>query len=152
MSIVELTFCSEVAAPQDRVWHWITSIEGISQELAPLARMTVPRGIENLSQLNLEPGKPLFRSWVLLLGFLPIDRSDLTLVSLEPGEGFLERSPMLSMKTWQHERRLQSKDDGTLLTDRLTFEPRTATSLVRWFVRKLFEHRHAVLRRHFVAR
>jgi hypothetical protein len=36
-----------------------------------------------------------------------------------------------------------------ILTDRLTFEPRLLPPLVTWFTRRLFTHRHAVLRRRF---
>lgn len=35
---------------------------------------------------------------------MPIDYSDLTLISLTPGVGFLEQSNMGSMKIWLHER------------------------------------------------
>ena len=49
-------------------------------------------------------GERLFRSWILLFGVLPIDYDDITLVSIEPGRGFHERSSMLSMRVWEHER------------------------------------------------
>ena len=38
---------------------------------------------------------------------IPIDYDDLTLVALEPGRGFHERSRMLSMRVWEHERTLE---------------------------------------------
>ena len=127
-------------------------MQGISRELAPILKMTAPQGVTDIADVRVEPGQPLFRSWVLLLGILPIDRSDLTLLSLEPGKGFLEQSPMLSMKMWRHERRLEGHGGGTLLTDRLTFEPRLATLVTRWFIRTVFNHRHRVLQQHFGVR
>jgi len=148
MSQVTLTFASDLAASPEKVWRWITSMEGISRELAPILKMTAPRGVTDISRVEVTPGKPLFRSWVLLFGILPIDRSDLTLLTLETGKGFVEQSPMLSMKTWRHERHLEPNGDGTLLTDRLTFQPRFATPLTRWFIKTVFRHRHDVLRRH----
>jgi ligand-binding SRPBCC domain-containing protein len=146
---VDLTFRSELRAPQDRVWAWITSVEGISRELWPLLRMTAPRNVRNIQDIPIEPGRPLFRSWVLLFGLLPIDRSDLTLLRLEQGRKFVEQSPMLSMRLWRHERTLEPSGERTTLTDKLTFEPRLATTLTRWFIATVFAHRHAVLRRQF---
>lgn len=142
-----LRFESELTASPERVWDWITSIRGISREMAPIMKMTVPKSVETLSEVNVELGKPLFRSWVLLFGVLPIDRSDLTLVRLDVGRGFLERSPMLSMKLWQHERTISIRGGKTVLTDELTFEPRFLSKFVEWMIRTIFTNRHAVLRR-----
>ena len=142
----ELVFRSELAATPERVWAWISSVDSISRELRPLLVMTAPAHVRNLADVALQPGVPLFRSWLLLFGLLPFDRSDLTLLRLEPGVGFLEESPMLSMKLWRHERWLEPLASGTRLTDRLTFEPRFAAPLVSWFVRTLVGHRHRVLR------
>lgn len=149
MGRFELTFQSTVSAPRERVWEWITSVDGISRELWPILRMTVPRHIATLRDVHVEPGKALFSSWVLLFGVLPIDRSHLTLIRLEANRGFLEQSPMLSMRLWRHERTLEPDAGGTIVTDHLTVEPRLATPLIRWFVRTIFTHRHAVLQRHF---
>jgi ligand-binding SRPBCC domain-containing protein len=149
MRRVELTFTSDLASPPDRVWSWITSMRGISQELAPILKMTAPKRITDIGDVKVQPGQRLFRSWVLLFGILPIDRSDLTLLRLEAGKGFLEQSPMLSMSLWRHERQLEASGDGTRLTDRLSFEPRFATFVTRWFIRAVFNHRHRVLQQHF---
>jgi len=140
-----LTFTSDLSAPPETVWQWVTSASGILEEMAPIMKMTVPPGFTDLATTAVKPGERLFRSWVLLFGVLPIDRSDLTLLSLDPGKGFVEQSPMLSMKLWRHERSLEPLGQGTRLTDRLTFEPRFAAPLTRWLIRKIFEHRHRVL-------
>ena len=145
---VELVFRSALSAPPDRVWAWITSAEGISRELWPVMKMTMPRNVTNIADVRIEPGKPLFRSWVLLFGVLPIDRSDLTLLSLERGTGFVEQSPMLSMSLWRHERTITTEGAQTILTDRLTFRPRIVRAVTAWFIRTVFTHRHAVLRKH----
>ena len=149
MSQVELTFRSELSAPRDRVWAWVTSMEGISRELWPILRMTAPHGVKSIGDVPIEPGNPLFRSWILLFGIIPIDRSDLTLLSLDVGQRFVEQSPLLSMSLWRHVRTLEAAGERTVLTDQLTFRPRTATALIRWFIETVFSHRHAVLRRHF---
>ena len=147
--VVDLIFHSELRASRDRVWAWITSVEGISRELWPILKMTAPRNARSIQDVLIEPGKPLFRSWILLFGVLPVDRSDLTLLQLEEGTGFVEESPMLSMSLWRHERSLATNGEGTILKDMLTFKPRLATPLMKWFIQTVFTHRHVVLRRQF---
>ncbi|MDZ7855851.1 hypothetical protein [Sphaerotilus sp.] len=146
---VTLRFESRLPVPQSLLWQWITSVEGIRAELWPLMRMTLPRGVRSLADLPATPGVPLFRSWILLAGVLPIDHSDLTLQEINPGHGFVEQSAMGSMALWRHERRIVVDAGGpgtVLLVDELNFRPRLARRLVAWFVHRLFEHRHAVLR------
>ena len=148
---VTLVFESRLPATGAAVWEWITSVRGISTEMWPFFRMTVPRDIRSLADVDFHPGRRLFRSRVFLFGIVPIDYSDLTLLELTPGNGFVEQSPMGSMKLWRHERRIQTAHPGDVvtITDRLTFESRWASGLVVWFIKKVFQHRHAVLRRHF---
>ena len=150
MSVTVLTFRSELSASPERVWKWLTSVRGIQAEMSPIMKMTAPNSMAGLDDVAVVPGKRLFRSWVLLFGVLPIDRSDLTLLSIDPGRGFVEESPMLSMKLWRHERSITTKGAGTVLTDQLTFEPRFARTFTTWFIRKVFEHRHRVLRERLV--
>src|SRR5437667_11065302 len=102
MSQVELTFRSELSAPRDRVWAWVTSTEGISRELWPILRMTAPRGVKSIGDVPIEPGNPLFRSWILLFGLIPIDRSDLTLFRLDVGKRFVEKSSRLCLGLWRN--------------------------------------------------
>jgi ligand-binding SRPBCC domain-containing protein len=145
----KLEFRSPLRASRAEVWDWITSVRGISTELRPFMRMSVPRGVRSLKELHFEPGQPLFRSQIYLFGVLPVDYSYLTLLELHEGVGFVEQSPMGSMRLWRHERRIEEAAHGCVLTDTLTFEPRFAASLSRWVVERIFTHRHAVLRRHF---
>lgn len=145
--VISLRFESELAASPERVWTWITSLRGISTELSPIMKMTAPRSVETLADVSVDFGTPLFRSWILLFGVIPIDRSDLTLMSMDVGRGFVEESPMLSMTLWRHARTISNRAGKTVLTDELTFEPRFAPRLVEWFIRTTFRHRHAVVRR-----
>lgn len=149
MARTVLRFESRLASPRDEVWAWAVSVDGVLAEMWPLARMTLPAGARTLIADDVELGKPLARSWLLLFGVLPVDRTDLTLVEYESGRRFLERSPMLGMRLWQHERTIDGDADATTLTDELTFEPRVAAPLVGRFVDVFFTHRHAVLRRRF---
>jgi ligand-binding SRPBCC domain-containing protein len=142
-----LSFESELKASPDEAWSWVTSMAGILAELRPIARMTAPRGITTILDVDVKLGMPLTRSWFLLFGFLPLDRSDLTLIELDDRHGFVEQSPMLSMRLWRHERTIDPVAGGCKISDRLTFEPRFSARLVKWFIAALFRHRHRVLRR-----
>ena len=146
----EIAVTSELGADAETLWARITEPAGINDELRPLMRMTVPAGARDFG-LNLEPGK-IGRSWVLLFGFIPFDYDDLTIVRLEPGRGFLERSSMLSMRLWEHERTLTPCGEGRCqITDRVAWEPRLPLPGA-WFrplVRAIFDHRHGRLRLRF---
>lgn len=146
--MLTMQFESKLSCGRGAAWSWITSLDGISAEMRPLLRMTAPPGVRSLAHVEVTPGKPLFRSRLLLFGVLPIGHSDLTLLELRPGHGFVEQSPMGWMKLWRHERRiLGSSDDSTVvIEDRLSFEPRRARWLVGWLIARFFAHRHRVLR------
>ncbi|MDQ8037739.1 MAG: hypothetical protein REI12_09965 [Pedobacter sp.] len=148
--IQHLRFESRLRTSPGTLWQWITSVQGISTEMRPWFRMTTPAHIASLTDLHFTPGEPLFHSRLLLGGVLPVDYSDLTLLEITPGQGFVEQSPMGSMRLWRHVRRIVSEADGVVrLVDELSFEPWFAGTLSRWFVQAFFRHRHAVLRRNF---
>jgi ligand-binding SRPBCC domain-containing protein len=146
---------SAVALPAQAMWERAVSEEGINDELAPILRMTMPAGLRGKTIDDVDIGEPLGRSWILLFGVLPVDYDDLRLAELEPGRRFLERSSMLSMRVWQHERMVEPADEHSCtLTDRLSFElrrplawipgsDRVAAAIVRF----LFRHRHRRLAR-----
>jgi hypothetical protein len=126
--------------------------EGINDEMRPYLRMTLPPGVEQLDPESIELGKPIGRSWVLLFGLLPFDYDEITLVQLEPGCGFLERSTMLSQRSWEHERTLEPDGDGgCLIADRVRWQPRLGlpARLLRPAIGWFFRHRHKRLHRHF---
>jgi ligand-binding SRPBCC domain-containing protein len=147
MDPVEMSFKSEVMASPERVWEHVTSFRGISREMKPVLRMTVPPGVASISDLKVTPGEPLFRSWLFLLGVFPAGCMRLTLIEFEEGAGFVEQSPMTGMKLWRHERRIIPAGSGCIVTDRLTFEPMWARAIASRCVRFLFNHRHRILRR-----
>jgi hypothetical protein len=149
---IAMRFESRLRASRERVWEAIASVEDIRAEMWPYFRMTAPPSVRSLADVKFEAGVRMFRSYVFLFGFLPIDYSDMTLVELDVGHGFVEQSPMGSMALWRHERRiLPCPDDpgAVRLVDQLTFRPRMARRLVRWFIGRVFAHRHAVLRARF---
>lgn len=150
MVVVEQT--SVVQAPVDRVWDRVTTFEGIGDELGPWLTMSVPAGAKDLEVTTVPLGEPLGRSWIRLLGLVPVDYDDLSIVALEPGRSFHERSTMLTARWWEHERTLTPMDEGTTrVHDRLTFEPRALVPAAahRRVVAALFAHRHRRLAAHF---
>jgi ligand-binding SRPBCC domain-containing protein len=145
---------SDVAAPIDQVWARVVSPEGINDEMRPWMTMSMPRGADDLTIDTIELGVPLGRAWIRLFGLLPIDYDHLSIVAMEPGRSFHEKSTMLSMRSWQHERSLSPvSDDVTRVHDRVTFEPRwfmrLSAGLLRRLLAAFFAHRHRRLARHF---
>jgi ligand-binding SRPBCC domain-containing protein len=147
----EFEVSSLIPAPPQRVWERIITPAGINHELRPWMAMTAPRGIERLDPETVELGKPLGRSWVLLFGLLPFEYDDITLIELEPGRRFLECSPMLSQRSWQHERIVEAVEGGSRVTDRIRMEPRLGlpAAPLRPLFRAMFRHRHRRLRAWF---
>jgi hypothetical protein len=146
---------SVVARSAAQVWGRAITPEGINDELAPILRMTMPRGLRGKTVDDVEVGVPLGRSWILLGRVLPVDYDDLCLAELEPGRRFLERSRTLTFAVWQHERVIAPVGEMSCrVTDRLGFElkrplawipgsARLATAVVGF----LFRHRHRRLAR-----
>jgi ligand-binding SRPBCC domain-containing protein len=146
---------SVIVRPAAEVWARAVSEEGINHELAPILRMTMPRGLAGKTIDDVEVGTPLGRSWILLGGLIPVDYDDLCLDELEPGRRFLERSRTLSFAVWEHERTVEPVgEESCRVTDRLGFELKRglawipgASGLAAAIVRFLFGHRHRRLRR-----
>lgn len=144
----EIEVSSDLEAGAEAVWARAIDPAGINDELRPLMRMTVPSGAEDFGLDDPEPGH-IGRSWILLFGFLPFDYDDITVVRAEPGRGFLERSSMLSMRLWEHERTLEPLgDDRCRITDRVAWEPCLPLpgAWLRPLIRATFNHRHRRLR------
>ena len=148
---------SRLPAPAAAVWARAVTPEGINDELRPILRMTMPRGVEGETIEDVQIGVELGRSWILLGGVIPVDYDDLCLVEIEPGRRFQERSRTSSFAVWTHERIVEPDgEDACTITDRLAWEPkrflarvpgsdRIATAIVGF----LFRHRHRRLERHW---
>jgi ligand-binding SRPBCC domain-containing protein len=141
---------SRLDAPIEQVWSWIATADGVNDELRPWMRMTVPGGGE-IDLDSIEVGKPIGRSWVLLLGLIPIDYDEINVVELERGRGFVERSRMLSQRAWEHARTIEPDSGGSVITDRVAWEPRlpVPAQALRPLFGAIFRHRHRRLRRRF---
>lgn len=147
---------SHVAAPALEVWPWVTSPAGINHELMPFLRMTIPRGMQGKDIDDLPIGRAIGRSWILLFGCVPVDFDNITIAELEEGRRFLEKSTMLSMSEWEHERTVIATTRGCEVTDRITFRLRPpldrvpqADAAAGALLRRLFDHRHRRLVKRF---
>ncbi|NUS88463.1 MAG: hypothetical protein HOY75_38640 [Streptomyces sp.] len=150
--VVRSTFLP--GADPERVWLAVTRLEEINLELSPVMRMTTPRAMRKSPSLADVPiGEPLGRSWILLGRLLPYDYDDVIIAEREDGRRFLECSSMSSAHAWIHERTVDDKAGGTVLTDRLTYllKPhlRPMTGVYRRTVDQLFAHRHRRVARRF---
>ncbi len=144
-----------VPAAAEAVWSRVVEPDGINHEMRPWMTMTMPRGAGDRTVESVPLGRPLGRAWLRLFGLLPFDYDHLTIVELEPGRRFLERSTMLSMRRWEHERTLTPVPDGTQVRDRVTLQPRLPVpglaALLARVVDAFFKHRHRRLRAYFAA-
>jgi ligand-binding SRPBCC domain-containing protein len=149
MSTLRVAFESKIPTTPDELWNWSTSVEGIRTEMGPILKLYFRKGAIPVPQDQDSLGKVLGKCTFLLFGILPIDQSRLTFVEVEPGQRYVEQSQLLSMKRWRHERIIAPGADGTRVIDKLEFTPRFAGGLAKWFISRLWEHRHAVLKRQF---
>ena len=145
----QLRYQSDVDATPEELWRWITSEEGIRAEMRPWLRMRFPAGVRSLADLEIEPDRVVFRSWLLLFGALPVGVSWLSFSEWRPGSGFTEQSVMTGVRHWQHRRHIEPLDQGARLVDELTFEPLLLPSLTRRIASAFFRHRHRQLARAF---
>lgn len=145
-----ITVSSTLRTSADQVWRHAVSPVGINREFRPVLRMTFPPSMVDLTA-DWRVGERRCRSWLLLLGVLPCEYDDITLLEVEPGRRFKERSTMLTQRVWEHERIIDADAHGCRLIDRVRFVPRWRwlTPITAALVTAVFRHRHRNLRRLF---
>jgi hypothetical protein len=147
---IEITRSSRLAAPAAGVWARAVTWEGVNAELWPI-RMTAPAEWRGREIGSVPCGVPLFDSWILLFGVLPVDLHRFRLESLGPGLRFQEDSSSLVNRQWRHQRVIEPDGTGCIVTDRLEIVPRFAPLgfLLAPVYRLVFWNRHRKLRRWF---
>ena len=151
---------SRLPAPAVAVWARAVTPAGINDELRPILKMTMPKGVEGKTIADVEVGAELGRSWILLGGVLPVDYDDLRLTEVEAGPGifrFQERSRTSTFAVWTHERIVEPAGEGACrITDRLGWELRPFVARIPGsgriagvVVGYLFRHRHRRLARYW---
>jgi ligand-binding SRPBCC domain-containing protein len=142
---------SRLAATPAAVWAFVSTFDGVNAELAPWFRMTAPGKWRTIDPEHVPLRKPLFRSWILLGGLLPVDYDYLAFDWIDPPYGFGERSSMLSIRVWSHTRRIRPLPGGCEITDQCAFKARLRPIQppLAAILRALFRHRHGHLRKRF---
>jgi ligand-binding SRPBCC domain-containing protein len=137
---------SALRATPEAVWQHASSFEGMNEELWPV-QLGAPKGA--VLRPDSARAEPLFRGAVSLLGVVVLDVHEFKLLRVSQGEGFHESSRSMLERRWEHVRSIASQPGGCVITDELEFEPRLLPVLVAAVVRRVFERRHAFLRRRF---
>ena len=141
---------SSIRVSPGEAWNHVITPSGVNAELWPILRMSFPSSVESLTE-SWEPGRRMFRSWILLFGLIPVEYDDLTLVEVDDGHRFLERSEMLTQRVWQHEREILEERGGARIVDRVSFVSRIPwlEPLQLLLFRAVFRYRHLRIRRQF---
>jgi hypothetical protein len=139
---------STLSVPAADFWAAAT-LGTVNSELAPWVRMTAPPEWMSCPLHQWRTGARLFKSWILLLGFLPVDLHFFFLETVMPGSGFEERSSSVMNRLWHHTRRVVPHPGGCRVSDRVEFESRLPLvgTLLLPVYRAIFASRHRYLRR-----
>ena len=124
------------------------NMHGVNAELSPLVRMTAPVLYAERSILEWPVQRTLFESWVLLFGFLPIDRHAFFFEAINSNQGFSERSTSWINEYWSHERKVASLHTGCRVTDTVNYKSRVPVvdRLLKPLYQLVFWQRHKNLR------
>lgn len=139
-----LTFSSRIAVSPQDFWAG-QSLDTVNYELGPWIRMTAPKAWRSVRLATWTTNQqPLFSSWVLLLGVLPVDRHAFGSFTFAPESGFVEVSSSWVNRLWRHERTVVAQGTGSVVRDSLTFAPRFAVAapILRVIYGMVFRHRH----------
>ena len=142
------TYSSELATdPQTLLAR--QCLASVNTELSPF-KMSAPPDWRHKPITQWPVQKRLFHSWILLFGFLPLDRHSFRLQRIR-SDGFDEASTSIINRAWRHQRTIDSTATGCCITDTLCYECRLPLLgiLLQPLYRLVFKRRHRYLRRHF---
>lgn len=127
------------------------TMEKVNSELMPMAFMTVPTRWKLKPIVEWPEKEHLFDSWILLFGFLPVDRHSIFFDAIEPEVGFSEKSTSFLNRLWNHQREVSETASGCKVTDTVEFEPRITFfgRIAKALYEMTFAHRHKVLRKEY---
>lgn len=144
---------SELPISAEQLWWQVGSLSAVNSELFPIS-MSSASAYRNIHLKEAPVGKFLFRSIVLLFGFIPLDVHRFYLESIGPKFEFKERSSSLFNQYWRHHRKiLEIEEDSCLLIDEIAFKNRLGflSGIFKGVYRKVFNRRHAYLRKKFAS-
>lgn len=145
------TIQSTVAADKATVWQYITQMQNVNAELMPYVYMTYPKDRAAFGGEAIPLNEVLFKSTLLLFGFIPIDIHSLRFANIDYGTAFYEDSYTLQHRYWKHTRSLHATGHATIVTDELHFLPRLPLMgyMLLPFIKTIFTNRHKKLRARF---
>jgi ligand-binding SRPBCC domain-containing protein len=124
------------------------SIATVNYELGPWIQMSAPAKWQSLALKDWCGNGPLFKSWVLLLGIIPLDHHAFGSLDLSQDMRFVETSSSWVNCVWQHERVVKAVPGGCEVIDKISFAPRLSfvSAMLKLIYVLVFRHRHAKLR------
>ena len=142
----QVVVSSRLKVPADRFWSE-QSIATVNYELGPWVRMSAPAKWQCVKLKDWDGQEQPFKSWILLLGLLPMDRHAFGTLELNQGMRFVETSSSWLNRVWRHERIVKSIAGGCEVVDQVHFEPRLSwlSAVVKPIYILVFRHRHARL-------
>jgi ligand-binding SRPBCC domain-containing protein len=142
---------SEINSTKEILWQHITQMKNVNAELLPYMRMTYPADMSEIGEREVPLQKTLFKSAILLFGFIPIDLHSLRLDKIDIGTAFYENSFSIHMRYWKHTRTIYERNRKTFVRDEVHFTPRISLlgNLLLPFFKMIFRNRHKSLKKHF---
>ena len=137
------TLSSGLGIPPADFWA-DQSLASVNYELGPCIHMTAPASWQTVRLADWQGGDALFRSWVLLLGVLPVDRHAFGSFAFTPETGFVEVSSSWVNRLWRHERAVEATEGGCVVRDTVAFAPRLrlVSPILAFIYTLVFRHRH----------
>jgi len=150
-SIIKTSSTLNIAA--EKLWEEVTLMNNVNYELLPFVKMTYPKSTPLFSLARVERGRVIFKSTLLLLGFIPYDRHNMLIKEIGPGFRFVEDSTSLIMKYWRHTREVTPlQREVSHITDCISFTSRIKIDfLIRPIIQAIFKHRHHRLQKRYGA-
>ena len=147
------TIESEINITKEILWKHITQMKSVNTELMPFARMTYPKEMSEIGNNEVPLHQTLFKSIVLLFGFIPVDVHCLRFDKIDFGNAFYENSVTATHRYWKHTRTLTEKGTSTLVRDEIHFLPWFAPLgyLFLPVIKTIFRNRHRKLSEIFSA-
>ena len=151
MKDFSLSIESEINSSKEILWQHITKMKNVNAELFPFAKMTYPKERSEIGNNDVPLQQVLFKSVILLFGFIPIDLHYLRLDKIDFGTAFYENSYSLQHHYWKHTRIILERQGKTFVRDELHFAPRISFFgyLLLPVYKIIFANRHKQLQKAF---
>jgi hypothetical protein len=150
INMVKFTKSVKLNVDKDLLFKSQFNFQGVNYELNPIVHMTASIEWKDRSLTEAPVNEKLFNSIILFFKFIPIDIHHLSFKRILEN-GFKEASSSVLMKHWNHNRKIESFEQGCLLTDEIFYSTRIPflDVILRPIYYFVFKHRHGRLKRKF---